>query len=43
VDKVGLLEFGNRSMPKPGMDRSQSDNSFTQVWERMKAWFQGNF
>lgn len=40
---VGLLEFGNRSMPKPGMDMSHNDNSFAQVWERMKAWFQGNF
>jgi len=40
---VGLLEFGNRSQPRPGQDSSHSDNSFAQVWERMKAWFQGNF
>ena len=40
---VGLLEFGNRSTPSKGMDLSGNDNSFTQVWERMKAWFQGNF
>jgi cell division protein FtsA len=40
---VGLLEFGSRSLPKKGMDISQNDNRFAQVWERMKAWFQGNF
>ncbi|MES1948746.1 cell division protein FtsA [Salinisphaera sp. C84B14] len=40
---VGLLEFGNRSQPRPGIDISNKDNSFAQVWERMKAWFQGNF
>ena len=40
---VGLLEFGNRSQPRPGLDLSNNDNSFAQVWERMKAWFQGNF
>ena len=40
---VGLLEFGNRSQPRPGIDVSNNDNSFAQVWERMKAWFQGNF
>ncbi|WP_423821399.1 cell division protein FtsA [Salinisphaera sp. SPP-AMP-43] len=41
---VGLLEFGHRTQPKSGgMDLSQSDNGFAQIWERMKAWFQGNF
>ena len=40
---VGLPEFGNRSQPRPGLDLSNNDNSFAQVWERMKAWFQGNF
>lgn len=40
---VGLLEFGNRTMPRSGMDLSHGDTTFAQVWERMKAWFQGNF
>jgi len=40
---VGLLEFGNRSLPKGSMDLSHSNNSFAEVWDRMKAWFQGNF
>lgn len=40
---VGLLEFGSRSTPRGSMDLSQNNNGFAEVWERMKAWFQGNF
>jgi cell division protein FtsA len=40
---VGLLEFGFRNQTPKGMDLSHNNNRFAQVWERMKAWFQGNF
>ena len=39
---VGLLEFGNRTQPR-GMEVAHGETSFAQVWERMKAWFKGNF
>ena len=39
---VGLLEFGNRTQPR-GMEVTHGETSFAQVWERMKAWFKGNF
>lgn len=39
---VGLLQFGDQAVP--GYEFGQSAvNSFQQVWQRMKAWFQGNF
>ena len=38
---VGLLLFGQKSIPGGSLGRT--DNSFQQVWQRMKAWFQGNF
>jgi cell division protein FtsA len=41
---VGLLEFGHRSQNKTGQPRSSSlDSGVAQIWQRMKAWFQGNF
>lgn len=39
---VGLLQFGSKTQSRVG-EMSHNDNSFMQVWERMKAWFQGNF
>jgi cell division protein FtsA len=39
---VGLLQFGDQAVP--GYEFGQSAvNSFQQVLQRMKAWFQGNF
>lgn len=39
---VGLLQFGNSARARGG-EPGHKENGFTQVWERMKAWFQGNF
>ncbi|HLQ85739.1 MAG TPA: cell division protein FtsA [Salinisphaeraceae bacterium] len=39
---VGLLQFAGRTQPR-GSEPGHRDNSFAQVWERMKAWFKGNF
>ncbi len=38
---VGLLIFSQRNQPRFG--ESSEGNPFMQTWERMKAWFQGNF
>src|SRR5699024_7589028 len=41
---VGLLQFGSKTQFGGGeAGGSHKDNNFTQVWERMKAWFKGNF
>jgi len=40
---VGLLQFGSKTKARGSEPRTHKENSFTQVWERMKAWFQGNF
>lgn len=43
---VGLLEFGPHSRTGSGGAATQEvaqQSSFMQLWERMKAWFQGNF
>ncbi|RJS92221.1 cell division protein FtsA [Salinisphaera sp. Q1T1-3] len=40
---VGLLEFGNRTQSRGVMEATGGDTTFAQVWERMKAWFKGNF
>lgn len=39
---VGLLQFGSKTQSRTS-ELSYKENSFTQVWERMKAWFKGNF
>lgn len=39
---VGLLQFGRKTEAR-SVEPNHKDNSFAQVWERMKAWFKGNF
>ena len=40
---VGLLLFGLHSLTAPGSGALNSDGNANGIWQRMKAWFQGNF
>ncbi len=40
---VGLLIFGSRAMAGGGGSERRLTGGFSEVWERMKSWFQGNF
>jgi len=40
---VGLLLYGHEHLDQKPQDFSGIDNTNTNVWERMKAWFKNNF